>query len=417
MQKLWQLNLGWDVSVTQELYTTWSNYYNHLLVLNELRIPRNINPDNRANNFDIHGFCDASEAAYGACLYIVSKDVHGNKTARLLYSKSRVAPLKGITLPRLELCGALLLSKLISSVIKILSGKVNRSYLWTDSTIVPAWIGTPPCKLKTFVANRTAEIQRLSKGSTWLHVRSKSNPADLISRGVLPEQLVNNDLWWSGPEWICFKKNWPEQQHEHNFDRVELELRPQVTCIVVHDSQFLNKYSLFSKLIRIIAYCLRFKKKSLNKDKINGTLQVQERDEVTTAVIKIIQKEYFSDEIQCLEKGNTVKRNSKLLLLHLFLDDKQILRVGGRLRNTSLSYEQKHPIILLADNQVVYNLIREQHNKLYHCGPTQLLAQVRQRYWPLAGRNAVKKVYRNCIVCFKYRPRWVIDQVLGQMVL
>ncbi|GFT81616.1 uncharacterized protein TNCV_3674401 [Trichonephila clavipes] len=103
-------------------------------------------------------------------------------------------------IPRLELSAALLLSRLVKKVVPILQLSIHKIWMWTDSTIALAWIKTEPHKLKTFVSNRVAEIQALSKDYHWKHVSSKNNPADLISRGCNVDELLKNEMWFSGPD-------------------------------------------------------------------------------------------------------------------------------------------------------------------------------------------------------------------------
>ncbi|GFS60007.1 DUF1758 domain-containing protein [Trichonephila clavipes] len=167
--------------------------------VNNFKIPRCILLPSTIR-IEIHGFSDASERAYAAAVYIKCFNESGQSQTRLLCSKSRVAPLKTLTIPRLELSAALLLSRLVKKVVPILQLPINKIWMWTDSTIALAWIKTEPNKLKTFVSNRVAEIQALSKDYHWKHVSSKDNPADLISRGCNVDELLKNEMWFSGPD-------------------------------------------------------------------------------------------------------------------------------------------------------------------------------------------------------------------------
>nr|XP_012232669.1 PREDICTED: uncharacterized protein LOC105678151 [Linepithema humile] len=194
LQQMWQLKLSWDDSLLSDLHTEWTGYVEHLKSINDICIPR-ITVCHNPARIDLHGFSDASESAYGACVYLHSVDQQGNVTIRLLCAKSRVAPLQTVCVPRLELCGALLLAKLVHQVIGILSLPIHTCYYWCDSTIVLAWIHGEPYLRKAFVANRITEIQQLSAKEAWRHVNSEDNPADVILRGVNPHQLSQLRLW------------------------------------------------------------------------------------------------------------------------------------------------------------------------------------------------------------------------------
>nr|CAH7755986.1 unnamed protein product [Callosobruchus chinensis] len=200
---------------------------------------------------------DASERAYGACIYIVS-GYGQHKQSRLLCAKSKLAPLKTITMPLLELCAALLLSRLYDKVLKGFHQNFNEVFLWSDTTIVLAWVKMSSNGLKIFVANRVTEIQNLTKGYTWRHVSSSENPADLLSRGLRPKEIVNRSLWWEGPKWLCDNPNtWPNSTCIVQ----ELpELKVSVNIASTPSVEFpYNRFSNFNRLRRSVAWILRFK--------------------------------------------------------------------------------------------------------------------------------------------------------------
>lgn len=142
-----------------------------------------------ALRIQVHGFCDASERAYYTCIYIRSALSGEEPSSRLLYSKSRVAPLKTISLPRLELCAAVLLAQLFEKIRNSFKTTDFRAFLWSDSSIMLNWIMSPSRKWTVFVANRVSEIHRLSNIADWKHVLSAENPADLLACGLSPTDL------------------------------------------------------------------------------------------------------------------------------------------------------------------------------------------------------------------------------------
>lgn len=153
MQQLWCLNIEWDKSLPQALHSKWKSFQSSLENLNDLMITRRIKNPHSSEEIIIHGFSDASEKAYGACLYAVSYDEIGRPSCHLICAKTRVAPLKVITIAKLELCAALLLARLCKTVHEAIGNRIKEIHLWSDSTIVIGWIRTCPSTLKAFVAN------------------------------------------------------------------------------------------------------------------------------------------------------------------------------------------------------------------------------------------------------------------------
>jgi len=271
MQGTWAVNLKWDDQLTDELQKAWIEYADDLNDINVIQVPRRIILNASANRFYLHAFCDASMRAYGACVYLQTIDRDNKGRSALICSKSRVAPIKNktISLPRLELCGAVVLARLVKHVREALKIEFSEVYAWSDSMIVLAWIAGDPSRQKTFVANRIAEIQTVVAPSNWYHVKSKHNPADLISRGTSLRELKESNLWWEGPsnlsEFVC-KAGAVNQLT--NFTQSETEIikseqRTNLQVFLNVDSkqiilQLLNNYSCLVKLERVLAWVLRF---------------------------------------------------------------------------------------------------------------------------------------------------------------
>ncbi|GFW81315.1 integrase catalytic domain-containing protein [Trichonephila clavipes] len=417
IQELWKIKLDWSEQIPPDAMEEWMNFYQKLSKVNNFKIPRCILLP-ATIRIEIHGFSDASERAFAAVVYIKCFNESGQSQARLLCSKSRVAPLKTLTIPRLELSAALLLSRLVKKVVPILQLPIHKIWMWTDSTIALAWIKTEPHKLKTFVSNRVAEIQALSKDYHWKHVSSKNNPADLISRGCNVDELLKNEMWFSGPDLQTDK-------YEDNQLFPDPSYRDELKCAVTlsmtecssnfYDELF-NVINNFIKLIRIFSFIFRFinnikAKESCNKEKY---LTADEIKRSTEFLAKIAQLSEFKAEIDALKKGKGVSKTSKLRVLDPFLEDNSLLRVGGRLSNADLPFEAKHQLIIPSKHKFTKLLFEHMHKKFFHIGAQGLVHQIRMQFWPINGKGIARKTVHDCIACFRQKPTGV-DQLMGNL--
>lgn len=419
MQKLWESGSGWDESVSQDVFNAWNDFEAKLHCLSHIRVSRQVTISTYID-IQLHGFCDASTKAYGAVVYIRAVDSNGSCFIKILCAKSRVAPLKTISLPRLELSSAVLLARLAKRINDTLNITFSSITLWSDSTIALAWIASEPNLYKTFVANRITEIQELTPNCSWRHVDSNSNPADVISRGISPDLLEECNLWWHGPDWLSSNLDlWPRKFNESEVTNINiLEKRPlkQFTFVSVMKFDIFKNYSSITKLNRVFAYCMRFinNVRCRKEARMHGNLNVTELETSLKILIKIVQLEEFEKEIHCLENKVSISRKSKLLPLSPFLDNEKILRVGGRINNSSFDFEQRHPILLPAKHIFSELLVKYQHSKVLHAGVQTVLFTLRNKYWIIHGKNLVKKVVRQCVTCFKVNPKSVL-QPMGNL--
>lgn len=416
LQELWKIKLSWDESLPSDLHTAWTNYHSQLQHLNTVRIPRQSFCPNAVST-ELHGFCDASQAAYGACVYIRCRDMLGNYTCNLYCAKTRVAPLKLLTIPRLELSGALLLAELVDKVVSTGSHFECISY-WCDSMICISWIHSSPHLLKTFVANRVAQIQAISNPKAWNYVNTQDNPADLLSRGLAPLELINSNLWFHGPSWLIRHHSyWPS--HETNRSILTVSELPEVRNnpvalintsgnFLCHILTFIESRSSILKLQRIFAYFFRFihNLKQGDRPKRQGSLSTNELNESLYFLIHIVQRQHFSDDYRQLSHSKPLNKRSKLLSLNPFYDEtNKVIRVGGRLEHSQFDFQKKHPIVLPSNSHITVIIVRDEHLRLLHAGPQALLASIRDKFWPLSGRNLVKKIIHDCVRCFRCKAR------------
>jgi len=408
MQQLWSSKLNWDTPLSTELQTKWTNFYQSLKFLEQLSIPRHVPFDN-TTSVQLHGFCDASQNAFGACIYFRSTTT---SQCQLYCSKSRVAPLKPSTIPRLELCGALLLAELVSMVMRELKRikihcNPSNVILWSDSSIVISWINSDK-PLKSYVSNRIAQILDLTQPSQWRHVPTTTNPADVISRGCSAESLLSNELWWNGPKWLSQAEDlWPSNNVIHT-DLPEVRIvRPVLVVSQSSECQLEERYSSWSRLNRITAYILRFchnARTKLISDRLLNSLRVIEISNAATVLLRKMQSISFAPEIAELRSSRPVGRRSALRTLNPFIDQDGLVRVGGRLINADIAYTSKCPIVLPAKGTITRLIFEYEHKRLIHIGPQGLLANIHLRYWPIRGRAIASQTVRRCIICFRSSP-------------
>ncbi|GFX31454.1 integrase catalytic domain-containing protein [Trichonephila clavipes] len=328
----------------------------------------------------------------------------------------RVAPLNCVTLPRLELLGALVAARLASKVKKIVNLKRScLQYHWTDSKIVLFWIKGNKTRWKQFVANRVNEITSLTDPHSWYHCAVKENPADFLSRGLSADCLVSNSRWWTGAEFLSdseFPKNFqqvvPELDYltEHEKETVAQERkklpeadRSEETVLLNSDSssildELLQLSNNYFKVINILSYIFRFNYNCRNKFKKVGPLTVAEFKESEIKLIKHAQRSLFDKK----------EIPSCISNLFPFVDVEGIVHVGGRLENASVPYLHKHPAILPKGSKLSKLYFNSLHTRLFHVGSQGLLNAVRQKFWSLSGRSIARKTVHQCVTCFKSRP-------------
>lgn len=419
MQQLWESNLDWDEELSTSLQRDWKTYRDDLQSLNKIKIPRHIFDGKMPVAKEIHTFVDASEKAYGAAVYIRATYKDNTTTVRLLCAKSKVAPLAKQSLPRLELCAAVLGAELTSRVRKDLHMKssCNPAYLWTDSRIVLSWINSQSSSLETFVANRVAKIQELTTATQWRHVSSQNNAADILSRGTLARNLDATSIWLHGPLFLHgAPSKWPEPfvKLPSDNDTMGRKGNPRIVAAPVGEIAdviySININDSFRRLQRIIAYMMRLRHPRKNCN----TLTHEELERAKLIIIRKIQRADFPEELKDLAKHGTVDNKSNLKSMTPLLDKDGIIRVGGRIEKSALSFDEKHPILLPYNDKLVKSLLRELHEDNLHCGPQALLAKSRQNYWIIKGKTMARNITQNCVRCTRAKPR-MFQQLMGNL--
>lgn len=415
-QKTWRLGLDWDEDVPEDIRDSFLKWLNGVQLLKQVHVPRSYGNCawRDVTAVEIHAFGDAAESGYGSVVYLRLTLSDGSVLTPLVMSRARVAPLKRVSLPRLELLAALLAARLLVFVREALKLPVETPYsCWTDSTVVLNWVKGDSSRWKQFVRNRVTEIQGLTDPSRWRHCPGSRNVADLVTRGAFAEELVSCDAWFTGPAWL--KDSQPCESSGP-------ELSPPVAaeeeaCVAEHqlisacsnstsDAVIqVERYSSLTKAIRVVGLVLRFIRKLRSRCAGKGErsppeLTYQELSEAKVCLIRMVQTEAFPEEYQALSVGKDLGRCSKIRSLCPFIDEQGLLRVRTRLENTDMSLGDKCPV-LIPQGHFAELVVAFQHRLLKHAGVDTLLTSLRCEYWILGARRLAKRVKRFCVACQK----------------
>ncbi|XP_075157511.1 uncharacterized protein LOC142230768 [Haematobia irritans] len=416
MQQIWLDKIDWDDPLKTITLMSWQKFVKNSDAIESVKIPRWINfvPNSK---IEIHGFCDASESAYGAALYIRVELQDNQVETHLIAAKTRVAPIKKISLPRLELCGAVLLSKLASTTITNLQISNYSTQFWTDSTIVLAWLKKPPCAWSTFVGNRVSEILENVGNDKWQHVDSEDNPADVASRGCTPSELKSHQLWWHGPQWLKLPRDrWPK------FEILEDTNLETKTVKVLNASTFedpLMRFSSLPRAYRVLSYVLRFwRNTGQNRSHLRISTQEitpEEIQETKRRLLIMTQSQHFAHDYANLLKKIKISSTSSLLTMNPFIDSSGIMRSNGRLvQSPVLSYNERHPILLPYDARFTQLLVEFTHKVTLHGGSQLMTRVLRSEFWIFRLKPLVKKVIHNCKTCILFK-RHTQSQIMASL--
>ena len=430
-QVICQEKKDWDEPLHGELFKEWNTIVNELPSLNAVRISRCYYLLHmRPVKTELHAFSDASNKAYAAVIYMRSIYENGQILIRFVASKTRIAPVKTQTIPRLELLGAVILAHLVSTVVQSLPCDLTITY-WVDSTTVLHWIKNERA-WKQYVNHRVSEIRQLTNKHDWRFCPGHENPADLATRGLGGEELLNNSLWWGGSEFLArSKEEWPKcPANAYGEESAVLELvkhPPQVCLSLLAEEQESTSdieiskiidcrvFSSITRLLRVTAYVLRFIRNLSKKVKSTGNeLSASEIDESEALWINAVQNLAFESEMKYLHGNQRTTPPVLVSQFGLFLDKRGIIRCKGRINESSLSESSKNPILLPSKHDFSNLIIRDTHGRIKHSGLRDTLSMLRERFWIPKGREAVKKCIRRCVVCRKveettYNPVGVPD--------
>ncbi|KAK7929198.1 hypothetical protein WMY93_005593 [Mugilogobius chulae] len=408
VQVLWKKGRDWDEPITDELLPVWQAWESELSQLHQVIIPRRYTSEIPAsNNVELHIFTDASERAYGAVAYLRTEDVTGAVKVSFVLARSRVAPKKQLSIPRLELCAALSGAQLAKLLQTELTLPIKATTLWTDSTTVLHWIQSESQQYKVFVGTRVAEIQELVGAHHWRYIPSSQNAADDITRGKSLSDLIKPSRWTCGPDFLYQPESeWPTKPIATSTPEEPEEVRDLTFCGNIVTATPAPRSKSWSDLIQATYLA--------QHGAAAPPMTATDRLETEVFILKRAQEESFPAEVAALQAGKPLQTNSRLVSLCPEYDRAVgLIRVGGRLRKAEGLQDTIHPIVLAPDHPTTRLLIQHCDNQLLHPGPDRVFAEMRRTYWILRGRQAVKKYQRSCTECQRWRNKPTVPQVEG----
>ncbi|XP_055604258.1 uncharacterized protein LOC129752511 [Uranotaenia lowii] len=449
IQELWRAGCEWDETINDESWEKWQRWISLLPLVEQIQIDRCYLGDLHSKDvesIEIHAFSDASEQAYGSAVYFRISSAVGVKCS-LIMSRTKVAPLKRISIPRLELMAALLSANLVKSVLQNHSLKVERCFFWTDSQTALSWIQSDPHKFQQFVSFRISEIQELTNISDWRWIASKQNIADVLTKWGVGPPLHSNSSWFKGPPFLYEPANqWLSENQSLTCTQEEMK-SVFLNYHECHSHKFVinvEDFSSLNRLLRVLATVYRFicnlkRKKEqkpiwcvkaekglvklilANLSTVICPLQQEELLKAEFVLWKNTQLEAFPDETHILSKIESGSRNlgkplisktSPLYQLTPIMDIEGVIRVGGRLAYAEhIPFDKKYPIILPKKHAATRLLIQSYHERYGHANRETVFNELRQKFYIPGLRTAIQQVAKLCIWCKVYRCHPEVPQM------
>ena len=410
LRSLWSegKHLDWDDALSDNMREQWVSLFRELYDMEQIIFPRSVKPCGAVGNPSLIVFSDGSNDAYGTCAYIRWKLNDGTFACRLISAKNRVAPLKRQTIVRIELCGAVLASRLAKFLKREMDLQFEAIMFLVDSEIVRSMIQKESYGFNTFAAVRVGEIQENSNPSDWYWVEGKHNAADCITRGKKPSQLGEHSVWQEGPEFLRSPmEEWPVRQTALR----DLPERNQVVLTLTcerGDSLAqridITRYSRYVRLFRVTARVLAMYSKL-------PTLSFRNVARIPDCAALEAAEVFWVKEAQ-LSIINDFK-SGKFRRLRPRMREDGIVVVGGRISRSELSYNQRELPLLPADHRLSLLYVRHVHNK-GHLGVSATASKARERYWIISVTRLAKSIRYKCVTCKKLDKR-MEEQIMGAL--
>nr|XP_044248764.1 uncharacterized protein LOC123002519 [Drosophila takahashii] len=405
-QEIWRSGCQWDDPILEAEWIKWKRWIHHIPNIEELCIPRCYMPKQlRGHQVEMHTFVDASESGFAAVCYLRIKfgpAIH----CCLLGSKAKVAPLRLVSIPRLELMGATLGARLAYEVEKSLTMQICKRIFWTDSRTVLSWLRSDQRKYKQFVAFRVSEILDTTKQEDWRWVPTSQNVADEATKWTRTPDFSSGSRWLNGPKFLWQEsEGWPTESAQKT-DETDAELKVQFIGVCawnesISHAQLIDplRFSSWTRLLRSMAKVIwslrRWKSKGLTAKQVEDSTTQEDLLMAESILWSDAQAEHYQDELALLRMGRPLTRKSSLYKLGPYLDGNGVLRLQERTKMGS----GKDRVVLPSSSPITQLIIAELHAKLLHANHETLINELRQSFWIPKLRPTVARLRRSCQIC------------------
>ena len=412
LKGIWTKNgQHWDNEVEPSEEEEFLRWKEQLPIVAETSIDRRYFNRER-DKTELHVFADASEDTMCAVAYLRSQPKEYSADLAFVIGKCRVAPMRNLSIPRLELQAAVMAVRSKEQIVKEHEMRISSCSFWSDSTTVLQWIHSSHRKQQVFVANRVAEILDTTDVSQGKHVSGINNPADIGTRAINIEELKRSE-WLTGPAWLKRPESeWPEQVNlifasdEENIPSSVFMIQAEEKKAVIQWERFSN----FNRLVNTMAYVQR----ALNKHKpATLVVSIEEKEKAKATIFKLLQQEQFGEEMKSLKAEKEIPKVSKILQFSPFLDEEGLIRAKGRIGKSQLDFNAKHPILLHWKYRAVELFLRNEHKDNQHEGTEHVRNIVQQKMWILGIRNALRSIKNKCVTCRKGRAQTIAPVMAG----
>ncbi|XP_055640913.1 uncharacterized protein LOC129778195 [Toxorhynchites rutilus septentrionalis] len=413
LQEVWRLGVQWDEAIPEKQFESWMYWVELLPTLENVRVRRCYRQETSISNSNViqmHTFVDASENGMAAVVFLRCEE-NGRIECTLVGAKTRVSPLKYMSIPRLELQAAVIGTRLADSIMENLTIKISERFFWSDSRNVLCWLNSDHRRYSPFVAARVGEILESTDVNAWKWVPTRSNVADDGTKWVRQPDLTPNSRWYRGPDFLRqSRNNWPVMLLKNNSTNEELRpnvlFHQQTTNPVIQAT----KFSRWQRLVNVTAYVVRFVSNvKLRQSKLPlsvGPLTSLELRRAEEQNLRQAQSDKYMDELLLLTKAKStrtiasVPKSSSLYKLSPFVDNSDMLRMKGRANACEfLSYETKNPVILPTDHPITNLIVASYHDRFHHRNHATVINEIRQKYHIIRLRATLSKVRKNCQRC------------------